>query len=211
MNCRMLEALWAGELSWWSSHDLFGHKSHIFSLTKQSRRHEISLLIDNLALWLEFVVDDAPHIEEGDQHNFDIWLWISCILRSPRRQRLPLTALAVSFRVVLKISCFINSDGFTKQVWFSLKKFDDVLIHLHPMLLLVIIQQSWYHFPHAQIFSDNLPHTVHLTCDHSKSTDNRHTLPVLPVQRWSVLLVESLPLLESSSTFLHLSLNFLCH
>ena len=64
-----------------------------------------------------------------------------------------------------------------KQVWFSLKMLDDVLIHLHASLLLIIIQQPWHHFcgdfVHAQIFGDNLPNTVlcqvQLTCDLSNS------------------------------------------
>ena len=74
-----------------------------------------------------------------------------------------------------------------KQVWFSLKMLNDVLIHLHAALLLIIIQQPWHHFcadfVHAQIFGDNIPNTVlcqvQLTCDllNSQPTIATHHLP----------------------------------
>ena len=137
----------------------------------------VNLLIDFLALWQELTVDNASHIEECDQHDFDFWLWLPCFLWPWQRQTFPLRALALGFPVVIKNPSLITSDDSSKQVWFILKSLNDVLTHLHATLLLVIIQQSWQHFCtdflHAQIFSDNLPNTVlfyvQLTCNHSNS------------------------------------------
>ena len=106
----------------------------------------VDLLIDRLALWQELTVDDASDIEERDQHDFDFWFWLSCLLRPRRRRRLPLTSLALGFRVVIKNPCLTPNDDSTKQVWFSLKTLDDVLTHLQAALLLIIIQQPWHHF-----------------------------------------------------------------
>ena len=146
----------------------------------------VDLLIDRLVLWQKLTVDGASHIEECDQHDFDFWLWLSCFLWPQRRQTLPLRALALGFQLVLKNPHLITSDDSSKQVWFILKTLDDVLTNLHVVLLLMIIQQPWHHFcadfPHAQIFSDNLPNTVlfhvQLTCDHSNSqtTSATHNL-----------------------------------
>ena len=45
---------------------------------------------------------------------------------------------------------------------------DDILTHLLAVLLLIMIQQSWFHFgadfPHAQIIRVNLPKTVLFLC-----------------------------------------------
>ena len=65
----------------------------------------VNLLIDRLALWQEPTVDHASHIEERDQRDFDFWFWLSCFLRPRQRRRLPLTSLALGFRVVLKNPC----------------------------------------------------------------------------------------------------------
>ena len=88
----------------------------------------------------------ASDIEEYDQHDFDFWFWLSCFLRPRQCWRVvTLTALALGFRVVLRNPCLIISVDSTKQVWFSLKTLDDVLTHLHAVLL-IIIQQLWHHF-----------------------------------------------------------------
>ena len=42
-NWRMLRALWAGALSWWSVHELSNHKSLLFSRTDRNKRRKISL------------------------------------------------------------------------------------------------------------------------------------------------------------------------
>ena len=137
----------------------------------------VDLLIDRLVLWQELTVDDACLIKERDQHDFDFWLWLPCFLWPQQRQILPLRALALGFLVVLKNPHLITSDDSSKQVWFILKTLDDVLTNLHVALPLMIIQQPWHHFcanfPHAQIFSVNLPNAVlfhvQLTCDHSNT------------------------------------------
>ena len=77
---------------------------------------------------------------------YDFWFWLSCFVRHQRHRRLPLTALAFGFRVVLKNPCLISSDDSMKQVWFSLKTLSDVLTHLHAALRLIIIQQPWHQF-----------------------------------------------------------------
>ena len=64
------------------------------------------------------------HVEERNQHD----RWLSCFLCSQRRRRLSLTALSLSFRVVLK-KFHVSS---------SMKTLDDVPTHLHTMLLQII-------------------------------------------------------------------------
>ena len=66
---------------------------------------------------------------------------------------------------------------------------------------LIIIQQSWCHFCafilHAWIFGDNLPNTVKLISNHSKS---QPTITTYHLPLTSVLLFEDFMLLESSFT-----------
>ena len=71
----------------------------------------------------------------------------------------------------------VRFDDSTKKVWFSLKKFDNILTHLPGEVLQIISWQCWYHFCvdflRVQIFGDNLPKTallhVQLTCTHLSS------------------------------------------
>ena len=99
----------------------------------------------------------------------------------------------------LQNPCFITSNVFTKQVWFSLKTLNDVLTQLHVVLLPIIIQPSWNHFcancPHNQILGDNLLNTVlfpvKVICNHSSNQPiiATHYLPypldvVLSSARW---------------------------
>ena len=97
---------------------------------------------------------------------------------------------------------------------------EDVLTHLHAPLLLVIIQKLWHHLradlPHTQIFRDNLPHAVtvdfQLICYHSNSQPTiARTICFTRSTLSAVLLIEGLPLLESSTTSSRPSLNRLYH
>ena len=88
---------------------------------------------------------------------------------------------------------------------------DNVLIHLHVVLLLIIIQKSWHHFctdfPHSQIFQ-----TLFFFM-------SSWLVIIQTVYRWSLytiwlicmMLISVSPLLESSFTSLRRSLNLLCH
>ena len=43
--------------------------------TKNTRQDIlVDLMIDNMALWQKLAIDDAPHIEQRDQHDFHFWL-----------------------------------------------------------------------------------------------------------------------------------------
>ena len=102
------------------------------------------------------------YIEECDQHDF--WLCLA-FFSLHKRCILPLTALALGFRVVLENLRLITSDKTPKLVRFNLTALDDILTQLHAVhLLLIIIQQSVHDFcsdfPYTQIFRDNLPNTV---------------------------------------------------
>ena len=50
-NSRIPKALWAGALSWWSSHDLVSHSSLLFSLTERIRRRKMFLWTCWLIIW----------------------------------------------------------------------------------------------------------------------------------------------------------------
>ena len=170
----------------------------------------VDLLIDWLIIWLcgTNLLQMIPLISKMINMT-DFWLSYSL-------DDVPLISLVLDFQVVLKNPCFITCDNPTKQVWFSLKMLDNVLTHLHAVLLLIIIQQSWHHFyaafPHAQIISDNLPNTVLFlfswyTIIQTVNWQLPHnTCSMLT----SVLLVEGLQLLKSSFTSLYSSLNCFC-
>lgn len=123
-------------LLWWSSHDLSAWTLCIFIdwLSGRLARNHSWWCFSHRRTWC--------------------LLTLSCFLRTRRRQRPPLTALAIGFRVVLKNSCLITIDDSTKQIWFSLKTVDHVMTHLHAALFLILIHQTWHHFDflHAQIF-----------------------------------------------------------
>ena len=123
----------------------------------------VDLLIDHLDLWQELTVDDNSHTEE-----WLTWLW-----------RLTLNVLLSLASATSDSSTESSGAWFlgctkklmshhqwlsSKQVWFILKMLNDVLTHMHALLLLIIIQQLWHHFcsdfPNTQIFGDNLPNTV---------------------------------------------------
>ena len=100
-------------------------------------------------------------------------------------RRLPLIVLVLGFWAILKNLCLIPSDD-SKQVWFSLKTFDDLLTLLHTKVLLIIIQQSWHQFwadfPHALIFIDNLSNIFFFSYladfqSFEQSTNTHYTLP----------------------------------
>ena len=148
-NCRMLRALWAGALSWWSSHDLSCHNSRLFSRTDRSKSRRISLQTCWLIVWPcgKNSLWTMP-LTSQNVNNMTLTFDFDCLdfFRPRWGRRLPLTALALGFQVELKNSCLITSDDSTKQVWFSLKTLHDVLTHLQAALLLIIIQQPWHHF-----------------------------------------------------------------
>ena len=97
---------------------------------------------------------------------------------------------------------------------------NDILMHLHVVLFLTIILQSWHHFCadflHAKIFIDNLPKTfffhVQQTYDHlnSQLTITTDNLPYLLKINFS-LLIEGLLFLGSSFTHPCHSVNLLCY
>ena len=133
------------------------------------------MLVDCLTLWQDLHVNDSSRIEECDQHELDFGLRLSCFLWPQRQRTLPLKALALGLRVILKDPRLITSDDSLQQVWLSLEMLENVLTHLHAPLL-VIVQNLWHHLRtdlHTQIFRDNLPHAVtvdfQLICYHSNS------------------------------------------
>ena len=81
------------------------------------------------------------------------------------------------FSGLIKSPCLIHSDDFMKKISFSLKMLVNVLTHLHAVLRMISIQQSWHYlcadFLHAQIFLENLPDSiffhVQLICNHSNN------------------------------------------
>ena len=83
-NYWILRTLWVGALSWWSSHNLSCHNSHLFSYTKQSRCHRIFFECFRIVWswdycgWDWITVDDDSLIKKHDQHVFVFW--ISCFL-----------------------------------------------------------------------------------------------------------------------------------
>ena len=62
----------------------------------------VHVLVNPLVLWQEMTVDDAPHTEWCDQHDFDFGVRLSRFLWPWRRRTLPLKALAFGFQVVLE-------------------------------------------------------------------------------------------------------------
>ena len=51
------------------------------SRTLNKAKAAVDELINHLAPWQELAVDEAPHIEECDQHDLDFGLRLSCSLR----------------------------------------------------------------------------------------------------------------------------------
>ena len=180
----------------------------------------IDMLVDCLTLWQELHVDDSSRIEERNQHELDFGPRLSCFLWPRRRRTLPLKALALGLRVILEDPRLISSDDSLQQVWLSLEMLENVLTHLHAPLLLVIVRSFGTIF--AQIFripksSMIIFHTLSRLISSSSAiirTVNRRSPRTICFTRSTlsaVLLVEGLPLLESSSTSSRPSLNHLCH
>ena len=132
-NFRMFTVLWAVVSSWWSSHNLSYHKSRLFSHTEHIIHHMIS------SSEARTHCGQCPLISKNAINMTDCWLWLSYLFWLWRRRRCLLTALGLGPRVVLITPCLITSDDTTKQFWFTLKTFVDVLTHLHVVLLLIII------------------------------------------------------------------------
>ena len=100
----------------------------------------IELLIDHLALWQELAVDDAVQIDEHDQRH---WLLILTVLfySALVRTEISTDCFGIWFPAHTQKPVSHHQWWPMKQVWFSLKMLDNVLMHLHAMLLLIIIQQ----------------------------------------------------------------------
>jgi len=84
-NSLMLNALCARALLWWSSHDFFSYICRLFLHWPHQTSLDIpvNVLVDGLALWQEFCVQNVPHIKESNQHHLDFilgqkWLSTSC-------------------------------------------------------------------------------------------------------------------------------------
>ena len=89
------------------------------------------------------------------------WLWLFHFFRPWRFQRLPMPALVLGFRIVLKNQNLITSVASMKQVCFSLMTLFRVLSPLHAVLLWSMILASWLQdFQNSQNFSYHLPNTV---------------------------------------------------
>ena len=99
------------------------------------------------------------------QQTWSMWLWFNCLafFELSNIEDFQWLLWHLVYGSYSKIN--VSSPVMTKQVWFSLKMLDDVLIYLHVMLLLIIFQPSWHHFAdflQAQIFLGNIPNIVTL-------------------------------------------------
>ena len=181
----------------------------------------VDVLINSLALWQKFCVDNSMDIKKSNQHHLGFGLehprlfgiWWQCAL--------PFKVLPFGEWIVLEDPWLIASNNSFQLVRFSFELLQNVLTHLHSPLLLSFIQQPWYHFwtdlPHLQIFRNDPPYTLSLFIPSSSAiilTVRRRSHRTFCLTRStfsSVLLVDGLPLLWSSSTSYLPSLNLPCH
>ena len=182
------------------------HTSHLFSCIEQSICQRISfvdLLIDHLALWRELTLDNAPHIEEYDQHGFDSlsWLYSKIHLSSP------VVTLHSNSGSVWK--CLMMSEGtwVWRFFWSSFSSLGTIFAQTFyiPKSSVIIFQTLSFFLYSADLWSFEL------------STKDHHILIALPAQHWPQCCMthrgwyavkqNSNSLLKASYTWSHLSLS----
>jgi len=165
----------------------------------------IDVLINNLALWQKFCLENSMDIKKK-KRSASPWFWIWNILAF-----LGLGDNALFHSRLCRLVSESNQRSMThcqKQLfsasWVQFRvapKCLDTLAHVSPF---VLHQQPWYHFCRTSIM---ILHTLSLFISSSSAiirTVRRWLLCTFSLTRWtfsSVLLVDGLPLLWSSSLF----------
>ena len=91
----------------------------------------VDVLINSLALWQKFCMDNSMDIKKSDQHHLGFELEHPCPFRSWWQSALPFKALPFGEWIVLKDPWLIASNNPFQQFGFSFELLQNVLTHLH--------------------------------------------------------------------------------